>query len=104
MGQLYDLVSDAKDKWFGLGLQLGFNFIVLEGIKKICSDTQMCYMTMLSAWLTCTQPRPSWEALLAALEHDSVQCGNLAEIIRKRQSIAETSPHHLQCKWLHSIV
>ena len=83
LGQLYGLVSDTtKDKWFELGLLLGIDCVVLKDIEKGCSDTQICYLTMLSAWLNCTQPQPSWETLLTAL--DSVQSDSLAETPRKR--------------------
>ena len=78
-----NLVSDAKPKWFELGFQLQIKEVALEVIKMENSDVQACFRKMLSTWLKMVDPLPSWEGLLTALEHDSVNCSNLARSIRQ---------------------
>ena len=86
--QLLNLISDAKHKWFELGLQLDIKHAELKTLgKDNIGDTNACYTEMLAIWLKSINPRPSWDDLLTALENDSVQCGNLAEAIRKKYGI-----------------
>ena len=80
---MFNLVSDAKPKWFELGFQLQIREVELEVIEKENSAVQACFRKMLSTWLKMVDPLPSWEGLLTALEHDSVNCSNLARSIRQ---------------------
>ena len=59
-----------------------------------CKDVDACYIEMLSTWLKMIDPQPSWDGLLTALEHDFVQCGDLADQIRENYGI----PKHPQAK------
>ena len=81
--KVFNLVSDAKPKWFELGFQLQIREVELEVIEKENSAVQACFRKMLSTWLKMVDPLPSWEGLLTALEHDSVNCSNLARSIRQ---------------------
>ena len=80
-------MSDAKPKWYELGFQLEIKAVVLDVIKMDSNDVQACFRKMLSAWLKMIDPPPSWEGLMTALEHDSVNCGDVAESIRRRFGI-----------------
>ena len=55
-----------------------------------CKDVDICYRKMLSTWLK-IDPQPSWDDLLTALEHVTVQCGDLADSIRKKYGIPKQS-------------
>ena len=82
--KLCNLISDANSRWFELGFQLDIKLTELEVIKSENTTTNKCFWKMLSTWLNMIDPQPSWNRLLAALEHDSVRCGHLAKQIRKR--------------------
>ena len=86
--EVCNLVSDAKPKWYDLGFQLDIKEVALEVIKmENSNNVHACFRKMLSTWLKMIDPTPSWEGLLTALEHDSVNCGDVAESIRQRFGI-----------------
>ena len=75
---------DAKGEWINLGLQLNIKERDLKVIQTDSENTKSCFREMLSTWLKMIDPPPSWEDLLTALEHCTVQCGDLAKKIRER--------------------
>ena len=85
MKKICNLVTDATPKWFDLGFQLDIKMMELEVIRaKHDRDINGCFREMLLTWLKMIDPPPSWEGLLEALEHSTVQCGDLAKKIRGR--------------------
>lgn len=87
-----DLVWDANSKWLDLGIQLHIKDTELRDIERNCTDAGSCLKEMILTWLKTVDPPPSWEGLMAALEHDSVKCGALAESIRQRFGIYRHQP------------
>ena len=86
-----DLVQDASSKWYALGVQLHIKAAELKIIEMKCTDAGSCLREMISSWLTMVDPPPSWVGLITALEHDSVECGDLAAHIRQRFGISESA-------------
>ena len=83
-----DLVGDASSKWFDLGVQLHIKVAELRVIEMKCTDIGSCFKEMILTWLRMVDPPPSSEGLMTALEHDSVECGDLATHIRQRFGIS----------------
>jgi hypothetical protein len=81
--KLCDLVLGARAEWFELGFQLNISRTDLKIIEMECKNVNLRFAEMLSTWLKMIDPMPSWESLIAALEHASVQCGGLAKRIRE---------------------
>ena len=83
-----DLVQDASSKWYDLGVQLHIKAAELKVIEMKCTDAGSCLREMISTWLRMVDPPPSWVGLITALEHDSVECGDLATHIMQRFGIS----------------
>ena len=83
-----DLVWDASSKWYALGVQLHIKAAELKVIEMKCADAGSCLRKMISTWLRMVDPPPSWVGLITALEHDSVECSDLAAYIRQRFGIS----------------
>jgi hypothetical protein len=67
----------------GLGLNLGMSD--LDAIKeKYRGDPDKCFLEMLSQWLKKVDPRPTWSAMIAALEKPDVGYQYLAENLKKK--------------------
>ena len=82
------LVHNACPKWYDLGLELGVKEVTLQTIKSDCnSEVEPCFREMLSAWLKMTNPRPSWEGLIAALKQPYIKCEELADKVSEEQGI-----------------
>ena len=71
---LKDLVKEfhtyAKfDIWEDIGIMLGINDGKLIRIKTDnAGDSKTCLREMLREWLKITEPQPSWQAMVSALE------------------------------------
>ena len=82
------LIHNACPNWYDLGLELGVKEVTLQIIKSDCnSEVEPCFREMLSAWLKMTNPRPTWEGMLAALEWPYIKCEELADQVREDQGI-----------------
>ncbi len=67
----------------GTGLELGMNYGDLAAIKqRNGNDPDECFKDLLSHWLNQAEPKPTWEAIVSALESQTVGCGQLAETIK----------------------
>ena len=64
-------IWDVRYKWYKLGMELGIKQETLKSIKANYHNDEACFKEMLSAWLH-SDPHPSWERLLAALEQPYV--------------------------------
>ena len=84
------LIHNACTKWYDLGLELGVEKVTLDIIRTNYHDeTETCFREMLSEWLNMIDPRPSWEALIAALKQPYIGHEELAKKVRKEQGIPE---------------
>ena len=87
LGDVQDLIWDARPKWFNLGLKLRVSQATLTMIKQNHPDGDDCFREMLSEWLKSVEP--SWEELLAALKKPSVGCTQLAKKIAREFDISD---------------
>ena len=92
IGKILNLLGDAQNKWYELGLHLGVTPTVLETIKSDCHNTRERFIAVLKEWLKMIEP--SWHNLVHALA--SVGHANLALRIAKQFSI------FLPGKYIHS--
>ena len=81
LGDVQDLIWDARPKWYNLGLKLRVSQATLTMIKQNHPDGDDCFREMLSEWLKSVEP--SWEELLAALKKPSVGYPQLAKKIAR---------------------
>ena len=89
--KIQDVIWDARDEWFNLGLQLNIKIVELKVISTENEKVKSRFREMLLLWLKMTDPLLSWEDLLTALEHNSVRCGDLAKEIRKKFGMPKVS-------------
>ena len=82
-------VHDAHGNWYGIGLRLGLEQTVLQGVEKEYSRTEEMLREMLGYWLKQVTPMPSWVALIEALRSKTVKEPSLAKQLEKRH----ISPH-----------
>ena len=88
LSKVLDMLWNARDGWFNLGLALGIDHTTLKVIKKDnASDTDACFTEMLSVWLK-MDPPPTWETLVAALKACSVGQRKLAKQLKKQLGLA----------------
>ena len=74
---------DARIKWNNIGLGLGTSYSDLAAIKeRNRDDPDECFKDLLSHWLR--QARPTWEAIVNALESRPVGYEQLAESVKKK--------------------
>ena len=79
---ILEALVDVNDEWFPLGLALGLRPPTLESI------TSFHKREMLTKWLKQIDGcRPSWEALVEALEKPTVQCHLVANKIKRTHNI-----------------
>lgn len=75
----------AREKWFDIGLELG---IPQEDLKCIKNDypqsSKSQFREMLIIWLKMVNPKPTWRALIKALQHPSVREEGLADTLRQK--------------------
>ena len=76
-------VHDAHGNWYGIGLRLGLEQTVLQGIKKEYSNTKEMLCEMLGEWLKQVTPVPTWVALIEALRSKTVNEPSLAKQLEK---------------------
>ena len=83
----FDVVLNAiwevHAKWQNLGLALGILPSDLEVVKKDSpGDAEECFRAVVRLWLTREDPRPTWAALVEALQLPMLQYGALAARIQ----------------------
>jgi hypothetical protein len=88
--ELSSSLVDASPEWFTLGLQLGINYTDLKMIEQNNHRVQDRFMKMLSVWLEMTNPCPTWDGLIKALESPSVGHVNLANQLATDRTLSES--------------
>ena len=75
---------DARCQWYNIGIELNLNKSTLDAIETNYREkVDRCFTEVLSEWLSCAMPQPSWSALVRALESKTVNHCNLAAEIRR---------------------
>ena len=72
------------DKWFSLGVQLQVPIETLKSIQRENLPMTEQFLEMLTVWLKCTSPPPTWNILTEALESPPVWEKLLAQQLRDK--------------------
>ena len=72
------------DKWFSLGVQLQVPIETLKCIRRENLPMTEHLLEMLTVWLKCTNPPPTWNILTEALESPPVGERLLAQQLRDK--------------------
>ena len=88
--------------WFNLGLGLHIEVEILKIIQCEYCSVSSHFREMLYYWLSMSDPLPSWEDLIAALEKKSVGCDEVADIIRRTLGIPEPMSTQDPGKTIHT--
>ena len=75
------------DKWFSLGVQLQVPIETLKCIRRENLPMTEQLLEMLTVWLKCTNPPPTWNILTEALESPPVGESLLARQLRDKYCI-----------------
>ena len=74
----------VSDKWFSLGVQLQVPIETLRCIETEHNQMSRRLLEMLTVWLKCTNPPPTWNILTEALESPPVGERLLAQQLRDK--------------------
>lgn len=80
LGKLLNELHSVCACWYNIGLQLGIPHTTLDRFKQMYLDPLDLLREILKHWLkTAVKPRPSWEAVVAALRSRCVDEQVVAE-------------------------
>ena len=81
-------LSEITHEWFNLGLALGLKDSTLSGIETDKQPVDERKREMVRSWLQQKDDcKPSWQALVIALEDRLVKRRDVAEIIKQNYKI-----------------
>ena len=72
LSALHCELRQVSHKWYSLGVQLQISNGTLKRIELENRQMSNCLLEMLTVWLQCTNPLPTWDILTEALESPSV--------------------------------
>ena len=79
------MLHPVRAKWRNIGIELEIDIGTLDSIEKSFHfDHTECLSRMLENWFKQTDPPPSWDAIVEALESGPVGEGHLAEQIKQK--------------------
>ena len=81
---LHSELHPVAEKWYSLGLHLQIPVKTLKCIEAEYKQMNRCLLEMLTVWLKCTTPPPTWNILTEALESPSVGENLLAQQLRDK--------------------
>ena len=81
---LHSELHPVADKWYSLGVQLQVPIETLKCIRRDNLPITECLLEMLTVWLKCTTPPPTWNTLTEALESPPVGERLLAQQLRDK--------------------
>ena len=101
---VYSLLIKASKDWFDMGLALGIQIDILEGIDSNKNSDKARLRDMLTHWLR-SSPSRTWSDICNGLRSGTVQQGNLADTIEEKYKGKKTlslllKADHLFCKCL----
>ena len=76
---LHRELHQVSHKWYSLGVQLQIPVGTLKRIELENRQITKCLLEMLTVWLQRTNPSPTWNILIEALESSPVGEGHLAQ-------------------------
>lgn len=93
---LHRELHPISHKWFSLGVQLQIPFDTLKCIEIENRQMDRCLLEMLTIWLQRTNPLPTFNILIEALESPPVGAELLAQKLRDKDITSDsTSPDPL---------
>ena len=60
-------IHDARTKWYDIGIELKVDVSTLKNIESTYTDSKDCLREVLTGWLKAVDPKPTWKALVDAL-------------------------------------
>ena len=97
---VFHALYDASTKWNCIGLELGMHHSDLAAIKqRHREDPYECLEDLLAGWLKRSNPKPTWEAVVKALESRIVGFEQLAESIKEKYLV----PINTECNTTQSV-
>ena len=81
---LHCQLHSVSDKWFSLGVQLQVPIETLRSIRRENLSMTERLLEMLTVWLKCTNPPPTWYILTEALKSPPVGERLLAQQLRDK--------------------
>ncbi len=96
-------VFRARRRWRPIGTELGISQDDLDNIEDEGDDNEECLANMLRVWLRSPSLRPTWEALVKALQDQTVGRENIAIEIAKNYltpAVEGQEPIFIYCLWL----
>ena len=82
---LLNELHPVYSNWYNIGLQLSIPDYVLECVKQMYLNPSELMREMLVRWFKMAiDPRPSWEAVVAALRSPSVDAQHLAQQLESK--------------------
>ena len=75
---------EVRSKWRDIGLELGVPEDTLDCIERENYDISSRFQKMYSHWLKTTDPKPTWKALVTALEEPAIGEYGLADTLRQK--------------------
>ena len=92
--ELLNELHTVRANWYSIGLQLDIPHTTMDCLKQNHSDPSDLMREVLKYWLdTAVDPRPSWEAVVAALRSPVVDKKCIAE---KLESMYCASVQHVK--------
>ena len=92
---LHNELHPVAYKWYSLGVQLQVPIETLKCIEAEHKQMNRCLLEMLTVWLKCTNPPPTWNTLTEALDSPPVGERLLAQQLRDKccQRTEERTTH-----------
>ena len=82
---VFEELHDVRTKWYDFGLQIKVKSSDLDAIKqKNREDPHVCFRELLNDWLKQANPKPTWKAVISALQSPTVGFEQLAESMAKK--------------------
>ena len=81
---LHHELHQVSHKWFPLGVQLHVPIETLKCIETEHNQMSRCLLEMLTVWLKCMNPPPTWNILTEALKSPPVGERLLAQQVRDK--------------------
>ncbi len=86
-----NLIWKDRSKWFTIGIQLNLEESELRAIRTNCHNVEDSFTEMISLWLHQVDPKPTWTALVDALDSPPVDSKGTAKAIKEQYILKE--PH-----------
>ena len=89
--ELFELLSDIRDKWYDIGLSLQVHQNILDDLKHNPNTNFIKLFAVIGKFLS-TQPSPvTWISVISAIESPIINKKNIADLIRDYLSTGKSN-------------